>query len=115
MTDVTGAPGDVLHTLFHSEYGWANGGPFHLTIGTVVGHGKYTAPELNGLIKTLSTTPDGDQRLQVLAQAQDVIMQELPQIPLYHLKLSDVYRANLMDYSNPRDGYLPYFGRAYLA
>jgi peptide/nickel transport system substrate-binding protein len=104
-----------MHHLFHSEYGWANGGPFHLTIGTALGHAKYTGAELTDLVKTVSTTPDGDQRLQVLAKTQDLFMQELPHTPLYHLKLSDVYRAELMQYSNPRDGYLPYFGRAYLA
>ena len=103
------------HQLFHAEYGWANGGPFHLTIGDAIQHAKYTGAELNGLIKTVTTTPDGDQRLQVLGQTQDLFMKELPHLPLYYLKLSDVYRADLMQYSNPRDGYLPYFGRAYLA
>ena len=103
------------HQLFHVEYGWANGGPFHYTLGTALGHPRYKGAELTALIAKVATTADGDQRLALIAQTEDLFMKELPHLPLYHVKLSDVFRASLVGYQNPRDGYLPFFGRAYLS
>ena len=101
------------HQLFHVEYGYDTGGPLHFTLGSALGHPVYTGDELTTKIQQVSTTPDGPERLELLAEAQDLFMQELPHLPLYHLKLSDVYRADLLDYSVARDGYQPVFRRAF--
>ena len=98
--------------VFHAEYGYANGGPFHFTIGTALGHPQYKGAALTKLMQQISTTPDGPKRLRFLAQAQNLFMKELPHLPLYHLKLSDVYRADLVGYRGAKEGYLPVFTTA---
>lgn len=103
------------HQIFHAEYGYANGGPFHFTIGTALGHPMYKGAALEALMKQVSTTPDGPARLRVLARAQDLFMKELPHLPLYHLVLTDVFTKKLHNYRSPVDGYLPVFTSAYLA
>jgi peptide/nickel transport system substrate-binding protein len=100
------------HQVFHAEYGWANGGPFHFTIGTALGHPQYKGAALTKMIQQISTTPDGPKRLRLLAQAQNLFMKELPHLPLYHLTLSDVFRSDLVGYRNPKEGYLPVFTAA---
>jgi peptide/nickel transport system substrate-binding protein len=95
--------------IYHAEYGWANGGPFHFTIGTALGHPQYKGAALTKLVQQLTTTPDGPRRLRLLAQAQNLFMRELPHLPLYHLRLSDVFRADLVGYRGPKEGYLPVF------
>ena len=100
------------HQLFHVEYGYDTGGPLHFTLGSALGHPRYDGEELNSLIQQVSTTPDGPDRMQALAEAQDVFMRELPHLPLYHLNLSDVFRADLEGYTVPKDGYQPVLKRA---
>jgi hypothetical protein len=39
-------------------------------------------------------------------------MKELPHLPLYHLKLSDAFRADLKGYRGAKEGYLPIFTTA---
>ena len=98
--------------VFHAEYGYVNGGPFHFTIGTALGHPQYKGAALTKVIQKLSTTPDGPLRLKLLASAQNQFMKELPHLPLYHLKLSDVFRTDLQGYRGAKEGYLPVFTTA---
>lgn len=101
--------------VHHAEYGWANGGPFHFTLGTALGHAQYTGKELTALVEKVKTTPDGPERLAALADTQELFMQELPHLPLYHLTLSDLAVSSLRGYTNPKDGYFPAFQQAYKA
>ena len=98
--------------VFHAEYGYVNGGPFHFTIGTALGHPQYKGAALTKTIQQLSVTPDGPLRLKLLASAQNQFMKELPHLPLYHLKLSDAFRADLKSYRGAKEGYLPVFTTA---
>lgn len=103
------------HVLVHAEYGWSNGGPLHFTLGTALGHPHYTGKELTDTVAKVGVTADGPEREQVLADAQAQFMEQLPHLPLYHLKLSDATATNVHGYSVPKDGYLPSFGQAFLA
>lgn len=100
--------------LVHVEYGWTNGGPFHFTLGNALGHPHYTGQELESLIESIRTEPDGDRRLDLLAETQEAFMEEIPHLPLYHLTLTDATRNNVGGYTNPKDGYFPPLGTAYL-
>ena len=104
------------HHLFHAEFGWPDGSEFHFTVGNAFSYTGATASQLQKLqqfaTKT-TTTPDGPHRLQYLAELQDEFMKELPYLPLFDPQLSDVFQAKIKGYSNPRDGFLPYFGGAH--
>lgn len=99
--------------IHHAEYGWANGGPLHFTLGTALGHAQYTGKELTDLVEQMKSTPDSTARLKIIAEAQDLFMQELPHFPLYHLRLTDLATEGLAGYTNPKDGYFPVFQQAF--
>lgn len=103
-----------VHTVFHLEYGWGNGGPLHFTLGNALNHAQYKGKDLVDPIAEMSSTPDGDERLAQLEQIQETFMEQLPHLPLYHLQLTDVSAANVTGYVNPTDGYQPRFWRTFL-
>ena len=110
------ASNHATHHLFHAEFGWVDGSEFHFTVGNALSYTSATTKQLQkiqAIVDKTTTTPDGSQRLQYLAALQNEFMQELPYLPMYDATLSDVFQANIKGYSNPRDGYLPYFGNAY--
>jgi len=111
IQDMTGK--NPKYHLHHLEYGWANGGPFHFTLGTTLGHSHYKGAALTRLVDQMRVTPDGPKRLRIIAQTQERFMQELPQLPLYHLRLTDLASSRLAGYTNPKDGYFPVFQTAY--
>jgi|GEM_PF-1859229 len=102
------------HPLYQTEYGWTNGGPFHFTLGSLTDHPHWTGKTILDLVDKVRTTPDGPDRLNLLAQLQDQYMIDLPEIPMYSLKLTDVFTAKLKGYRNPKDGYQTRLGGAYL-
>ncbi|WP_084022689.1 ABC transporter substrate-binding protein [Amycolatopsis thermoflava] len=95
------------------DMGWLNGAPLFLTTGyfeTVSGF-----EELKPLKEKMVSTPDGPERLQVIADMQELFARQLPMIPLYTVTEIDVHRSAVQGYSVPRDGFLPRLGEVYLS
>jgi len=106
---------DPEHIAIVGDYTWLNGGPFHFTpYNNALDHPQYEGEELRGMVESLASTPDGAERERLLADIQNLYMEELPHVPLYHIKNSDIYRADLAGYTTPKDAFLPYLGAAYL-
>jgi peptide/nickel transport system substrate-binding protein len=101
-TLVSETPG---HTILLSTYGWINGGPFHYNVRTVVNHPHTSDPDVLASVDAVNTTPDGDARLQVLADAQELYAQRVPDFPLWYPKVSDAFTNRLQGYSAPVDAY----------
>jgi peptide/nickel transport system substrate-binding protein len=101
------------HTILLSTYGWVNGGPFHFGVKTVVNHPHYTGADLLALVDKVNTTPDGPDRLKVLADAQNLYAQVIPDFPLYYPSVTDAYSNNIHDYSAPVDAYQIDFTRSF--
>jgi peptide/nickel transport system substrate-binding protein len=101
------------HTILLSTYGWVNGGPFHFGVKTVVNHPHYKAADLNDLVDKVNTTPDGPDRLKVLADAQEMYAQVIPDFPLYYPSVIDAYSNNISGYSAPVDAYQIDFTKAF--
>jgi ABC-type transport system substrate-binding protein len=93
------------HIILLSTYGWVNGGPFHYNVRTVVNHPHYTGEDVVSTVDAVNTTPDGDERLEVLANAQEVYAQQIPDFPLWYPKVSDAFAKRLKGYSAPVDAY----------
>jgi peptide/nickel transport system substrate-binding protein len=99
-------------TILLSTYGWINGGPFHFGVRTVVNHPHYTEKPLLDLVDKVNQTPDGPERLQALADAQEMYAQVIPDFPLWYPVVTDVHTANLKGYEPPVDAYQIDFTRA---
>jgi ABC-type transport system substrate-binding protein len=56
-------------------------------------------------VDAVNTTPDGDARLTVLADAQELYAQRIPDFPLWYPKVSDAFTTKLKGYSAPVDAY----------
>ena len=109
-TLISDTPG---HTILLSTYGWVNGGPFHFNVRTVINHPHYTGKDVVDLVDKVNTTPDGDERLAVLAQAQEAYAQAVPDFPLWYPSVSDAYRTVVQGYRAPTDAYQIDFTKAH--
>jgi len=109
-TLVSTTPG---HTILLSTYGWVNGGPFHFNVRTVINHPHYTAADIVDLVDKVNTTPDGPDRLAILAQAQEVYAQQIPDFPLWYPKVTDAFNTHVKGYGPPVDAYQIDFTKAY--
>jgi ABC-type transport system substrate-binding protein len=97
------------HDLFILTYGWVNGGPFHFDTGLVLAHPEYKGAALTNLVHKCNTTPDGPQRLNYLAQAQELFMKVVPHLPLYYANNTDAFSSTVHGYTYPKDAYQPVF------
>jgi peptide/nickel transport system substrate-binding protein len=102
------------HDAFILTYGWITGAPFHFATKLVVVHPQYTGAKLVKLIDDCNRTPNGDKRKQLLADAQELYMQEIPHLPLYYAKLTDATSASVSGYRVAKDAYQPSLGTVYL-
>lgn len=91
------------HQVFIIEKGWVNGGPFHFTLASITTESHYQGKELLDLIAKMSTMPDGPEREQVIAQAQEVTARELPEFPLWVPARVDAVAADLQAYVPPKN------------
>ena len=97
------------HDLFILTYGWVNGGPFHFDTGLVLSHPEYKGAALTALVHKCNTTPDGPERLSLLAKAQELFMQQIPHLPLYYANNTDAFSSTVHGYVYPKDAYQPVF------
>jgi len=100
------------HTILLSTYGWVNGGPFHFNTQIIVNHPHYKGADMLALVDKVNHTPDGPDRLKVLADAQEMYAQVIPDFPLYYPSVSDAYTKTIQNYSAPVDAYQIDFTRA---
>jgi ABC-type transport system substrate-binding protein len=103
------------HDLFILTYGWVNGGPFHFDTGLVLAHPQYKGKALTELVHECNTTQDGAKRLSYLAQAQDLFMQQIPDLPLYYANNTDAFSSTVHGYAYPKDAYQPVFANTYFS
>ncbi|WP_026692245.1 ABC transporter substrate-binding protein [Peribacillus kribbensis] len=71
-SNVTGDGSELLYPRLHS----ANSGSTNI--------GRYKNPELDKLIEASRSTVDQDERKALLKQANELVLTDLPVIPLYH-------------------------------
>lgn len=65
-------------------------GPIYAT-GAGSNDGDYSSPEFDGLIKDGISEPDDDARSGYLQQAQEVLLKDLPAIPLWYANVTGGY------------------------
>jgi peptide/nickel transport system substrate-binding protein len=109
---------DKVHRRYHIHMipnGYVNGGPFHIAAGFVTGHASYRGRELLDVIAKINSTANGPERLQLIAEAQELIAQELPELPLFQRSSTDATTKALQNHRVPADGFLPIFNLQYLA
>jgi ABC-type transport system substrate-binding protein len=70
-----------------------------------VNHPHSTDADVLASVDKVNTTPDGDARLQVLADAQELYAEQIPDFPLWYPKVSDAFTKKLQGYSAPVDAY----------
>jgi peptide/nickel transport system substrate-binding protein len=104
------SPEPARHNVFIGEYGWLNGGPFFFSTGEFANYSQFTNSELTRLSEEMTRLPDGDKRLSVLADIQEVVAGEVPLFPICQQKQSSTYRAAIHGFNTPIDGFLPNFG-----
>jgi ABC-type oligopeptide transport system substrate-binding subunit len=63
-------PQNFLDMLFHS--------------GSAYNHGAYSNPELDEIVEQARVEQDVDQRMALYQQAEQLLVQDAPWIPLYH-------------------------------
>ncbi len=80
MADIPSAP-QFLYDLFHRE-GWGN-------------FGAYRNEEVDRLLERALTAIDSDERLQLVGQAEEIILRDVPIIPLDFVASIHVTRAGL--------------------
>jgi peptide/nickel transport system substrate-binding protein len=103
------------HDCFILTYGWITGAPFHFATKLVVVHPQYTGKKLVGMIDQCNRTANGDARDQLLADTQELYMQEIPHLPLYYAKLTDATAAKVAGWRVAKDAYQPAMGTVYLS
>ncbi|MFJ8820128.1 ABC transporter substrate-binding protein [Amycolatopsis thermoflava] len=95
------------------ELGWLTGGPLFFATKYFQRTSEFDA--MNDLNTRMLSTPDGPERLQLMADLQELFAQQLPAIPLYNSIQVDAYSNAVQGYSAPKDGFQPRFGQVYLS
>jgi ABC-type transport system substrate-binding protein len=104
-----GAPADDFsrpdrkYQIYMCPRGWLNGGPVHL--GFMAEYAHYDGKRLLDLIRRVYTTPNGPEREQVIADTLEEYAKQLPFIPLFAMKVTDVSVSTLQEHVPNPDGF----------
>ncbi|GAB3588595.1 ABC transporter substrate-binding protein [Amycolatopsis endophytica] len=116
FAEVTKVIVDPQQKPYHAvagELGWLTGGPLFFATKYFQRTSEFAA--MNDLNNKMLTTPDGPERLRLLAEIQELFAQQLPVIPLYNSVQVDGHSTSVQGYSSPKDGFQPNFGQVYLS
>jgi peptide/nickel transport system substrate-binding protein len=100
--------------IFFFDHGFLTGGPLQLTTNTFGIFSRYAGKDLVELTNRMNATPDGPKRLDIMAEAQELIAQKVLYLPITTPRLTDGVRKDLEGYVPPKDGFMPVIGRAYV-
>lgn len=103
------------HDVFFNEHFWLNGGPLILSLGIVEAYCKFADARYARLLADMKVTPDGPQRLKLLADLQDLIARQVPIMPMHTHELTDVMASKVNGYQPPKDGLLPRYWQTYVS
>lgn len=107
--------------VFTIDHPWSNGGPFifdFLTFSTVVNLPE-AEPEIAKraaeLTTQVQTTPDGDKRVELIGELQNLYAEQAGYLPMFFWKVPDAVSDNVEGYAVPKDGLGNYrLGSVYL-
>lgn len=71
---------------------------------------NWDSPEFTRLCREADALPDGEERMRLYAQAEDIALVEAPWIPLYHPREAVLYRVGLIGLRSNAFGMLPPIG-----
>jgi len=78
---------DVLYTILHSK-----------SIGTAWNTSKYSNPQMDALLDQGRTELDQTKRADIYAQAQKLVVQDVPYIPFYNIKNPYIVNARVHNF-----------------
>lgn len=97
----------MVHGYTSGPWNWSNRFFDHVS-------GLHSVSEFQELATEMLTTPDGPERLQILAKMQEFFAGQLPVIPLYTMVAIDARQRLVKGYETPRDGVQAYYGEVYM-
>lgn len=99
--------------VYVATSGWVNGGPFHWIINNIGSNTAYGPPAYLELIKRISTTPDGRDRLRAIADVEEMVAKDVPVVPLWQRTEQEIATAKLDGFDAPIDGFVPRLTHSY--
>lgn len=102
------------YDIHYGEWGWVNGGPIHLALGTMASVAHYTNPEYTGLVAKMNSQADGPARNATIAKAVELWARDVPWLTLWVPKRADASTVSLHGYAPPKNVFT-LLGEAYLA
>ncbi|MEU3274243.1 ABC transporter substrate-binding protein [Saccharomonospora sp. NPDC006951] len=102
------------YQLATGDNSWVTGGPLFFNTSYFQNATRFNDPRFLELNDKMLTTPDGPERLKLLADIQNLFAEQLPQIPLFTKLDISAHKANLQGYISSPDGIQADFGKAYL-
>jgi oligopeptide transport system substrate-binding protein len=69
----------------------------------------YSNPEFDRLCKEADSTMDPERRLQLYAQAEDIVLQDAPWVPIYYQRDAELIRPRIKGLRNSLFGHLPHY------
>ncbi|MEN3282263.1 MAG: peptide/nickel transport system substrate-binding protein [Solirubrobacteraceae bacterium] len=91
------------------DVGHIDGGPIQLN-GDLPRYRRYSTPGTPQLVERVRATPDGPEREALLAEIQELMAQDIADLPLFQPRVSSAMASDLLGYANPPDGIMPYLG-----
>lgn len=89
------------YQLHWEEWGWVNGGPLHITLGTIAVVAKYSSPAYDALVAKITSTPDGPARLRSIQQAVEIWARDAVWATLWTPNRIDTTAADVQGYQPP--------------
>jgi peptide/nickel transport system substrate-binding protein len=98
-----------------SATGYVSASDLHLAGGFITQRSNFHDATLDRLIAGMNSTPDGPAREAIIGHAQEVLAEQLPEIPLFQVKDTDAFTTALQNHVPTPDGYfLPNWSQQYL-
>jgi peptide/nickel transport system substrate-binding protein len=101
---------------FITDVGWGfTGGPLIFSLDLFSVTDQIDDPKFTNLQSSALTTPDGPRRLQMFADLQEYLAEQVPVVPLYEEVAIDAFKSSVQGYTTPGDGVRPEYGPVYLS
>jgi peptide/nickel transport system substrate-binding protein len=89
--------------MYYDEHSWLNGGPLIFSIELIQQLSRFNPEAFKDLNAKQKATPDGPERLQALADMQNLVQDESPYIGLWVARPTDAERVEIQGYKAPPD------------
>jgi peptide/nickel transport system substrate-binding protein len=103
------------YDVFYGENFWLTGGPIIYTLEFLQGSSHYNPPNVARLVDRMKRLPDGEERLGVIAEVNELMNRGLPVVPLHAHTLTDATRPDIAGYNPTKDGLATIFTSTYRA